>query len=295
MIKLQLLPSCGCCWLWRRKSCRADARRVATSLYERGSSGRHYDCCPSLTRDRPCYQRDHRHGLVFCVLFDVVFKDPSEKAQIFIHVGTWYLSAGPQPETVFSFLLYSYTKTQRYLERSKILYNQWCQRRRIINYYHNSLSYYKMMAIGAIAHEILCYTSIFGLPYSYQYFGWTGVFIYTPATSTVTIGLDFKRSSTASLGLYFMISELTFTAGHVLLHCTAFGRKIHKIHHLCTRPSWSTNLLFHPLDICRWIWWTFYLHAVNARLRDRGSVSIQGGHYLFVHVVCRSPLWKFRT
>lgn len=166
------------------------------------------------------------------------------------------------------------------------------------------------MAIGAIAHEILCYTSIFGLPYSYQYFGWTGVFAYTTTSSTATVGLDFKRSSTAGdnvrrvssaynvtplavyclmacnnitanvlvvgmleyfdaidvalpstldfstamrliciLGLYFLISELTFTAGHVLLHCTTFGRKIHKIHHLCTRPSWSTNLLFHPLDI----------------------------------------------
>eukprot|EP00574_Skeletonema_japonicum_P011525 CAMPEP_0201719136 /NCGR_PEP_ID=MMETSP0593-20130828/4426_1 /ASSEMBLY_ACC=CAM_ASM_000672 /TAXON_ID=267983 /ORGANISM="Skeletonema japonicum, Strain CCMP2506" /LENGTH=267 /DNA_ID=CAMNT_0048209527 /DNA_START=132 /DNA_END=935 /DNA_ORIENTATION=- len=168
-----------------------------------------------------------------------------------------------------------------------------------------------MIKIGAIAHEILCYASIFGLPYSFQYFGWTGVFVYTATVSTATVVLDFKRSSTAgenvrriaeaykvpplavhclmacnmisanvlvvwllryfdaidvallppnldcstavwlicTLGLYFFVSEVTFTAGHVLLHRTAIGRRIHKLHHLCFRPSWSTNLLFHPLDL----------------------------------------------
>ena len=168
------------------------------------------------------------------------------------------------------------------------------------------------MKIGAIAHEILCYTSIFGLPYSYQYFGWTGVLVYTATLSTATVVLDFRLSSTArenvrrvadaynvpslavyclmacnmisanvlvvgllkyfdainvawpssstldystaiyllcTLGLYFLISEVTFTAGHMLLHRTEIGRRIHKIHHLCVRPTWSSNLLFHPLDL----------------------------------------------
>lgn len=167
-----------------------------------------------------------------------------------------------------------------------------------------------MIKIGAITHEILCYTSIFGFPYSYQYFGWTGVFAHIATLSTATVVLDFMRSSTAgenvrrvaaaysvpplavyclmacnmisanvlvvgllryfdaidvalpstldfstavrlicTLGLCFFISEVTFTAGHVLLHRTTLGRKIHKIHHLCSRPSYSTNLLFHPLDL----------------------------------------------
>mmetsp|Transcript_2008 Transcript_2008/g.3188 ORF Transcript_2008/g.3188 Transcript_2008/m.3188 type:complete len:249 (-) Transcript_2008:1000-1746(-) len=169
-----------------------------------------------------------------------------------------------------------------------------------------------MIKFGAIAHEILCYTSIFGLPYSYQYFGWTGVLVYTATLSTATVILDFIRSSTArenvrgrvadaynvpslavyclmacnmisanvlvvgllryfdaiepsstlnfstaaaiirlicTLGLYFIVSEVTFTAGHMLLHRTEIGRRIHKIHHLCVRPTWSTNLLFHPLDL----------------------------------------------
>ena len=172
-----------------------------------------------------------------------------------------------------------------------------------------------MMKIGAIAHEILCYTSIFGLSYSYQYFEWTGVLVYTATLSTATVILDFIRSSTArenvrrvadtynvpslavyslmacnmisanvlvvgllryfdainvawpssstldystaaaiirlicTLGLYFLISEVTFTAGHMLLHRTEIGRRIHKIHHLCVRPTWSSNLLFHPLDL----------------------------------------------
>lgn len=52
-----------------------------------------------------------------------------------------------------------------------------------------------------------------------------------------------------SLALYWTISEITFTAGHVWLHHTKIGGRIHKLHHLCRRISWSSNLLFHPLDL----------------------------------------------
>jgi len=45
------------------------------------------------------------------------------------------------------------------------------------------------------------------------------------------------------------LSELTFTAGHYLLHRTELGAKFHHLHHCCRPPSISTNLLFHPVDM----------------------------------------------
>ena len=53
----------------------------------------------------------------------------------------------------------------------------------------------------------------------------------------------------ACLTIYCFISEVTFTAGHIWLHHTKVGNRIHKLHHLCRNPSWTTNLLFHPLDL----------------------------------------------
>ena len=42
------------------------------------------------------------------------------------------------------------------------------------------------------------------------------------------------------------LSELTFTAGHYLLHRTERGAKFHHLHHCCRTPSLSTSVLFHP-------------------------------------------------
>jgi hypothetical protein len=44
-------------------------------------------------------------------------------------------------------------------------------------------------------------------------------------------------------------SEVAFIAGHRLLHTNATWMKLHVFHHCCTTPSYSTNLLFHPLDL----------------------------------------------
>ena len=51
------------------------------------------------------------------------------------------------------------------------------------------------------------------------------------------------------LAVYWTISEVTFTAGHIWLHRTKIGARIHFLHHLCRQTSWSTNVLFHPLDL----------------------------------------------
>lgn len=45
------------------------------------------------------------------------------------------------------------------------------------------------------------------------------------------------------------ITEIFFTSAHTWLHCTEVGSKLHHMHHCCTEPSWSTNLIFHPLDL----------------------------------------------
>ncbi len=46
-----------------------------------------------------------------------------------------------------------------------------------------------------------------------------------------------------------ILGEITFTAGHYWLHRTTMGAKLHHLHHLCKYSSWSTNFLFHPLDL----------------------------------------------
>ena len=44
-------------------------------------------------------------------------------------------------------------------------------------------------------------------------------------------------------------TEILFTAAHMLLHYTLTGAKIHLMHHCCKQASWSTNLIFHPVDM----------------------------------------------
>jgi len=45
------------------------------------------------------------------------------------------------------------------------------------------------------------------------------------------------------------LTEIFFTTAHTLLHCTKTGSKIHTMHHCCKHSSWSTNLVFHPIDM----------------------------------------------
>jgi sterol desaturase/sphingolipid hydroxylase (fatty acid hydroxylase superfamily) len=45
------------------------------------------------------------------------------------------------------------------------------------------------------------------------------------------------------------ITEFWFTFAHMCLHYTVWGARIHLMHHCCKQASWSTNLVFHPLDM----------------------------------------------
>lgn len=45
------------------------------------------------------------------------------------------------------------------------------------------------------------------------------------------------------------LSDLTITAGHWLLHTSRRLAPFHVIHHLCSPALWTSNLLFHPIDM----------------------------------------------
>lgn len=45
------------------------------------------------------------------------------------------------------------------------------------------------------------------------------------------------------------VAEAAFTLGHYLLHTTRVLAPFHVLHHCCKPCSWSTNLLFHPVDM----------------------------------------------
>lgn len=53
----------------------------------------------------------------------------------------------------------------------------------------------------------------------------------------------------SSVVVNLALAEASFTAGHALLHRTRWGASYHDLHHLCQPCSWSTNLLFHPVDM----------------------------------------------
>jgi len=46
-----------------------------------------------------------------------------------------------------------------------------------------------------------------------------------------------------------IITEVLFTLSHMCLHYTEKGARLHLMHHCCRHASWSTNLIFHPVDI----------------------------------------------
>ncbi|CAB9514368.1 expressed unknown protein [Seminavis robusta] len=45
------------------------------------------------------------------------------------------------------------------------------------------------------------------------------------------------------------LSETLFCAAHSLMHKNEFLAKYHVMHHCCVCPTWTTNLVFHPLDL----------------------------------------------
>jgi len=53
----------------------------------------------------------------------------------------------------------------------------------------------------------------------------------------------------AQICLTLAVSEVMFCLGHWLLHTQKWMMPLHVFHHSCFHASWSTNLLFHPLDL----------------------------------------------
>ena len=46
-----------------------------------------------------------------------------------------------------------------------------------------------------------------------------------------------------------LVGELFFTSAHMWLHYSTTGSRLHLMHHCCKEASWSTNLIFHPIDL----------------------------------------------
>jgi sterol desaturase/sphingolipid hydroxylase (fatty acid hydroxylase superfamily) len=49
--------------------------------------------------------------------------------------------------------------------------------------------------------------------------------------------------------LSLFLSDLAFTFGHWLMHTSKYLSQYHWLHHLCIKPTYITNVLFHPLDL----------------------------------------------
>lgn len=45
------------------------------------------------------------------------------------------------------------------------------------------------------------------------------------------------------------VTEVLFATSHMMLHYSPTFYSLHIMHHCCLHPSWSTNLIFHPLDL----------------------------------------------
>jgi sterol desaturase/sphingolipid hydroxylase (fatty acid hydroxylase superfamily) len=66
--------------------------------------------------------------------------------------------------------------------------------------------------------------------------------------NTMDVRIDAQLISIIAVNL--VLADVFFTLAHsIVLHKTKFGASFHKIHH-CAKPcSWSSNLIFHPVDM----------------------------------------------
>lgn len=64
-----------------------------------------------------------------------------------------------------------------------------------------------------------------------------------------TTKMEFTSKTALQLLINMSMTEILFTSAHAMLHYTKYGSKIHEMHHCCIDASWSTNLVFHPLDM----------------------------------------------
>ncbi|CAE8732342.1 unnamed protein product [Polarella glacialis] len=78
----------------------------------------------------------------------------------------------------------------------------------------------------------------------------------------------------AAVGTNLVASELAFTAGHYLLHKSCTLAPFHVLHHCCRPCSWSSNLLFHPLDMAIEFTGPFFVLLATHRLIWRDPLAL---------------------
>jgi len=156
------------------------------------------------------------------------------------------------------------------------------------------------------AYEVFCWCCVLGVPFSHEFFGWTGLFVHTIIICGLSIYIDWCISPTFQTNMHRLskhgfntsaifavmagnliatnvlvvfvkeqycpgvllsplsvdrlrivgivlvnmaLAEIAFTLSHMLLHRTHQGARWHLMHHCCRPSSWSTNLIFHPIDM----------------------------------------------
>lgn len=118
-----------------------------------------------------------------------------------------------------------------------LIFFAFCTVRRVSDGYKiHRFAVYALMAIQLVAANVF----VVGL---LNYFN--AIDVQPPSLSSTTAVVHLL----GSLALNLIVSEIAFTAGHAWLHSTTVGKRIHRLHHLIKNPSWSTNLLIHPLDL----------------------------------------------
>jgi len=72
-------------------------------------------------------------------------------------------------------------------------------------------------------------------------------FLWTEPFPPETLARIFSWPVLVALLTNMAIGEVLFTLAHRYLH--QHQPELHRMHHCCRRASWSTNLIFHPVDL----------------------------------------------
>lgn len=94
--------------------------------------------------------------------------------------------------------------------------------------------YSEVIVWCTIAFNLVASEALVGLIYYYSGPGLDG-------TASIWVPLKIIVNMT--------VGELFFTSAHMWLHYTEMGSRLHLMHHCCKDSSWSTNLIFHPIDV----------------------------------------------
>ena len=84
-----------------------------------------------------------------------------------------------------------------------------------------------------------------------------GIMVFNALVVNILVGIilynvDISEANVDAIWKLFInlaLTEILFCGAHSILHCTKCGARTHLMHHLCIESSWSTNIIFNPLDI----------------------------------------------